>query len=158
MSNCLGQNLDMPQTLRRNDAEFGHVSAQGVDQHRALPNQKAARPMQHQHRLLLGVLYRHKPHRRPRYRFTDRFRIGGIVFVALDVGLHIGRRHQLHPMSECDQLTSPIMRCRAGFHADQTRLERPEIGDHAAPPQPPANDNASIGVDAMDLEPVFGEV
>jgi hypothetical protein len=28
----------------------------------------------------------------------------------------------------------PIVRCRAGFHADQTRLERPKIGDHAAPP------------------------
>ena len=88
----------MPQTLRCNDAEFGQVSAQRVDQHRALPDQETARPAQHQHRLLFGVLYRHEPHRRPRYRLTDRFRIGGIVLVALDVGLHVGRRHQLHRM------------------------------------------------------------
>jgi hypothetical protein len=33
MHNCLGQDLDMPQTLRRNEAEFGHVSAQCIDQH-----------------------------------------------------------------------------------------------------------------------------
>src|SRR5215472_15413628 len=61
-------------------------------------------------------------------------------------------------MPERGQLTRPIVRCRASFHADKTRLERPEAGDHAAPPQPPANDNASIGVDAVDLEPVFGEI
>ena len=46
----------MPQTLRCDDAEFGHVSTQCVDQHRALPDQKAARPMQHRQGLLLGVL------------------------------------------------------------------------------------------------------
>jgi hypothetical protein len=51
-----------------------------------------------------------------------------------------------------------MMRCRTGFHADQTRLERPKIGDHAAPPKPPANDNVSIGVDAVDLEPVLGDI
>jgi hypothetical protein len=88
----------MPQTLRCNDAEFGHVSAQGIDQHRALPNQQAARPMQHQHRLLLDVLDWHEPHGGPRYGFADCFRIGGIVLVTLDVGLHVGRRHQLHRM------------------------------------------------------------
>src|SRR5271156_1050272 len=51
-----------------------------------------------------------------------------------------------------------MMRCRAGFDADQTRLERPEVGDHAAAPQPPANHDLSIYVDAVDLEPVFGEI
>jgi hypothetical protein len=30
----------MPQILRRDDAEFGHVSAQSIDQHRAVPDQK----------------------------------------------------------------------------------------------------------------------
>jgi hypothetical protein len=47
-----------------------------------------------------------------------------------------------------------MMRCRAGFHADQTRLERLEIGNYSAAPQPPANDDLSICVDAVDLEPV----
>ena len=81
----------MSETLRRNDAEFGHVSAQCIDQHCALPDQKTARPMQHQYGLLFGVLHWHKPHRGPRYGLADRLRIGRIVLVALDVGLHVGR-------------------------------------------------------------------
>jgi hypothetical protein len=36
------------------------------------------------------------------------------------------------------------MRGRAGFHTDHTRLGRPKIGDHAATPQPPANDEVPI--------------
>ena len=47
---------------------------------------------------------------------------------------------------------------RAHFHPDQRGLERPKTGDHTAPPQPSANDNAPVGVDAVDLEPVFGEI
>src|SRR6516225_7082231 len=56
------------------------------------------------------------------------------------------------------QLTRPMMRGRTGFHADQTWLERPEIGDDAATPQPPANDDVSSRVDAVNLKPVFGEI
>jgi hypothetical protein len=33
MSNCLRQALDVPETLRCDDAEFGQVSAQCIDQH-----------------------------------------------------------------------------------------------------------------------------
>ena len=66
----------MSETLRRYDAEFGHVSAQCIDQHRALSDQKATRPMRH------------------------------IVLVALDVSLHVARRNQLDPMSERVQLTA----------------------------------------------------
>src|SRR5437763_8862557 len=38
-------------------------------------------------------LDRHKAHRRPHNRLADCFRIGGIVLVALDVRLHVLRRH-----------------------------------------------------------------
>ena len=54
--------------------------------------------------------------------------------------------------------TRSMVNGRAHFHTDQTRLERPKTGDHTAPPQPSANDNAPVGVDAVDLEPVFGEI
>ena len=45
--------LDMPQALRRDDAELRHVGAHRVDQHRALADQQVAGAMQHQHGLLL---------------------------------------------------------------------------------------------------------
>src|SRR6516225_3057062 len=51
-----------------------------------------------------------------------------------------------------------MMRCRARFDADQTRLERLEVGDYFAAPQPPANDNMPVCVDTVDLEPVLGEI
>ena len=51
-------------------------------------------------------VYRHEPHRGPRYRLADRFRIGGIVVVALDESLDGSRRHQLDLMSERVQLTA----------------------------------------------------
>src|SRR5262249_26368161 len=43
--------------------------------------------------LLVSRLDRHKAHRRALNRLADRFRIGGIVLVALDVRLHVLRRH-----------------------------------------------------------------
>jgi hypothetical protein len=35
-------------------------------------------------------------HRRPHNRFANRFRIGGVMLIALDVCLHVLRRHQSH--------------------------------------------------------------
>ena len=108
-SNFFRQQFDMPETLRCSDAELGHVGAQRIDQHGALPDQQVACTMQHQNRLLLRVLHRHEPHRRPTDSFTDSFSIGCIVLVALDVGFHIRRRHQPHRMSELGQLAGPVV-------------------------------------------------
>ncbi len=52
--NCFCQDLDVSETLRRDDAEFGHVSAQGIDQHRALPDQQATRSIRPRVRRLAG--------------------------------------------------------------------------------------------------------
>ncbi len=48
---------------------------------------------------------------------------GRIVLVWLDVGLHVLRRHQPNLMPELRQLTRPMVRCRAGFHADKARCQ-----------------------------------
>src|SRR5215831_17168080 len=71
-------------TLGRDKAELGHVPTDGIRQHRSLTNQKLPAAMQHQARLLLGRLRRHKSHRRPRDRLADCGRIVGIICCALD--------------------------------------------------------------------------
>ena len=48
-----------------------------------------ARAMQRQPALLLDRFDLHKTHGRPPYRFADRLGVGGIILVALDVGLHV---------------------------------------------------------------------
>src|SRR6202171_4991732 len=57
-------------------------------------------PRQHQGRLLLFGLHRHELHRRPAHRLAQSFGIAPVVLVALDVSLHVLRRHQLHLMAE----------------------------------------------------------
>ena len=76
--------------------------------------------MLHQLTLLFGRLYRNKPHGWTAHRLTDRFSIGRIVLVALDVSLHVLRRHQTNLMPELCQLTRPIVRGGTSFHADKT--------------------------------------
>jgi hypothetical protein len=63
--------------------------------------------------LLVSPLDRHKAHRRTLNRLADRFRIGGIVLIALDVRLHILRRHQSHLVPKRAQLPRPVVRRRA---------------------------------------------
>ena len=50
--------------------------------------------------------HRHKAHR----RFADRLRIGGIILLALDEGLHIGGRDKLHLVPRVARLSAPEMR------------------------------------------------
>src|SRR5271163_2288242 len=64
------------------------------------PEQQAARPVHRQRCLLLGRLHRHKPHRRPPYRFANRFCIGSVGLAALHVRLDVSRRHQAQIMTE----------------------------------------------------------
>src|SRR5262245_52164143 len=78
--------------LGRDNAELGHMPTDGIRQHRSLTNQKLPAAMQHQARLLLFRLRRHKSHRRPRNRLADCGSVVGIVFAALQIGFYIARR------------------------------------------------------------------
>jgi hypothetical protein len=61
-------------------------------------DEQLACAMQHQAALLLWRLGLDKPHVRPGDRFADGLGVSGIVLLSLDVGLHVGRRHQAHGM------------------------------------------------------------
>ncbi len=126
IGNDLKQSAGSIAALRRHDAEFGQMPAYGVAQHRALTHQQLAGPVQHQGGLLLLRLDRNKPHRWPRHRLADRRRIVRIILAALEIGLHVARRHQLHRVAKGLQLAAPVMRRRTGFDADQARFRAPK--------------------------------
>jgi hypothetical protein len=92
--------------LRCHNPELSQMRPQRIDHLGALPQQKIARAMLHQPTLLFGRLRPHKSHRWP----ANRFGIRSIVLVALDVGLHILRRHQTNLVAEPCQLTCPLIK------------------------------------------------
>jgi len=76
----------------------------------------------------------------------------------LKVSLHILRRHQANFVSELRQLPRPIMRRGTGFHADQARRQRLEKRNHLAASKLLSHNNLLLGIDAVDLEYVLGDI
>jgi hypothetical protein len=81
-----------------------------------LADEELACAMEHQAALLFGRLGLDKPHVGSGYCFADGLSVGGIILLPLDVGLHVGRRHQAHDMPKCLELARPMMRRGAGFN------------------------------------------
>ena len=108
----------------RDDPELREVTAQGVDQHRPLPDQEVPSLVEHQGCLLIDALDRHEAHRRPGHRLADGLGISGVGLSALHVGLDVGGRHQLHRMAQRRNFPRPVMRRATRFHPHQARLGR----------------------------------
>jgi len=68
-------------------------------------------------------LGRDEPHIRPGNRFADRLRVRGIVLLPFNVGLYVGRRHQLHRVAERFELPRPMVRRGTGLYAHQARWQ-----------------------------------
>ena len=109
IGNDFQQLLDAPASNRRYDPKLCKAGADRVDNRRLLPDEQMPRAVQRQTALLLGRLGRHEPHVRSGDRFADRFRIGSIVLLSLDIRLHIGRRHQANGVAEGLKLPRPMM-------------------------------------------------
>src|ERR1019366_6764482 len=131
---------------------------QGIDQLGPLPHQQIAYSMLHQPALLLDRLDHNEPHGWAPDRFADRLGVGGIVLVALDVGLHILRRHQTNLVAELRQFTRPIMCRGAGFHADKTRRQNLEELYQLAAAKLLSDDDLLCRIDAVNLEHVLGDI
>ena len=131
---------------------------QAIDYLGPLPHQKIARPMQHQLTLLLGRFDLHKTHGWAAHRLADRLGVGSIVLVALDVCLHIPRRHQTNLVTKLREFTRPIMSCGASLHTDQAWRQRLEELQHLAAPQLPPNDDLLGHVDPVNLKHVLGDI
>src|SRR5262245_46235476 len=114
--------------------------------------------MLHQPALLRGRLHLHKSHRRPANRLADRLRIGRIVLVALDIGLHVLRWHQPNLMAEPRQLTGPVVRRGARFHANQAWRQPGEELDHLAAAKRLPDDHLLARINAVNLEHVLRKI
>lgn len=75
--------------------------------------------MQRQDGLLIDGLNGHEPHRRSTDSFTNRLRIGGVVLIALDVGLDELWGDQLDGMPKSLQLAGPMMPTAASLEANE---------------------------------------
>src|SRR5690349_18805026 len=108
----------MRRSLRGHDAVLRQMTAERVNQLRALPDQKIPRPEQHGVRLLSLGLNRDKTHRRSTCSLRDRFRVGRIVLLALDERFDIGGWDQSNLMPEVPDGSPPVVCTPAGFQGD----------------------------------------
>ena len=123
-----------------------------------LPHQKITRPMQHQLTLLLGRFDQHKTYGWAAHRLADRLSVGSVVLIALDVCLHIPRRHQTNLVAKLREFTRPIMCGGARLHADKARRQRLEELQHLAAPKLLPNDDLLGRVDPVNLKHVLGDI
>ena len=86
------------------DAKLGKMRADRVDHCGLLANEQMARAMEQQAALLFDRLGRDELHVCSADRFANGLSVCSIVLLPLDVGLHIGRRHQAHRMPQCCEL------------------------------------------------------
>src|SRR5262249_14264459 len=85
---------------RRNDPEFGKMGADRIDYSGLLADEQMAGAMEHQAALLLRRLGRHEPHVCPSDGLANGLSVGSIILLPLDVGPHVGRRHQADRMTK----------------------------------------------------------
>jgi len=102
--NWIGDNieqfLDPLASDRRDDPELSKMGADRIDHCGLLADEQMARAMKYHAALLLRGLGLDEPHIGPGDRLADGFSVSGIVLLSLDVGLHVGRRHQAHGVAE----------------------------------------------------------
>src|SRR6516162_8236664 len=153
-SNCLSPSRPCAATI----TELSQMRPQGVDHLRSLPHQQVACAMLHQPALLLGRLRPHKSHGGAANRLADRFGVGRVVLVALDVRLHVFRRHQTNLVTELRQLTRPIMRRSTRLHANEAGRQRRKKLQHLTAAKLLPDDDRLGRINAVDLEHVLGDI
>src|SRR5262244_4161251 len=134
------------------------MPAQSVHQTRTLAYQPLAATVQQHGSLLVSRLDRHKAHRRAPNRLADRFRIGGIVLVALDVRLHVLRRHQSHLVAKRPQLPPPVVRRRARLQANSTGRQSTEERQNLRTPKLLAQNRRSLRINPVHLKNMLRQV
>src|SRR5215472_3464765 len=94
----------------------------------------------------------------PPNRLADRFGIGGIVLVALDVRLHVLRRHQSHLVAQRAQLARPVVRRRTRFQPDHTARQSTEERQNLRTPKLLAQNRRSLCINPVHLKNMLRQV
>src|SRR3954451_8875502 len=128
------------------------MTAQCVDQLRALPDQKIPRPEQHGARLLSLGLNRNKAHRRSTGSLSDRFRVSRIVLLTLDERFDVDGWDQSNLMPEVTDGSPPVVRTPTGFHGDDATRLLGKKAENFLSGELFAEPNAAVGTGAMRLE------
>src|SRR5271169_4699595 len=123
-----------------------------IRQHGALPDEKLSAAMQHQCRLLLFRLCWDKPHRRSGDRLADGGSVVGVVLAALEVGLHVTRRHQPHRVAKRLKLAAPIMSARTRLNTNEARRQRCKERQHLRSANTLADHYRAIRIDPVNLK------
>ena len=110
------QPLDVGGSLRRDQAVLGKMAADRVDELSTLADQHIASPEDHRGGLLGFALHANEAHGRTLRGLANRLGIGRVVLLALNEGLHVGRRDQLDRVAELADLAAPMIRAGAGLH------------------------------------------
>ena len=148
--------------LRQHDPELAQEATDAVDGGGALLDQALAHPVHAQPCLLVVALDRNKAHVRPLHGLADRPGVGGVVLAALaahPIGCDELGRHQPNSVALLGKEPGPVMRSRAGLHANGARwqgghqLMQPGAW-HARPHQR----RLAVLVDSVDRENVLGEI
>ena len=131
---------------------LGQVTAERIDQLRALANQEITGAKQHGARLLLLGLDRHIAHGRPDRRLTDGFCVGRVVLLAPDERLDIDRRNQPNFMAKSADGASPVMGAPAGLHSDHAAWLLGQKSEDFIARKRLAERHAAVGAGAMRLK------
>src|SRR3954452_3661525 len=154
----LFENFYIRRPLRGHDAVLRQMTAQRVNQLRALPDQKLPRPEQHGARLLSLGLHRDKAHRWSTRSLSDRFRIGSIVLLALDERFDVDGWDQSNLMPEIPDGSPPVVRAPTGFQGDDAARLFGKEAENFLSGKLFAEPNAAVGKGAMRLERPFCKI
>jgi len=97
-------------------------------------------------------------HRGPAHGLANSGRVVMVVLVAVDVGLDLARRQQLHRMSQPAYLAMPIVRSAAGFHSNRAGLELGEQLQQAFTPDGLAQDQLAAPIDSVQIENLLCDI
>src|SRR3954462_10796063 len=114
--------------------------------------------MNSQRGLLLDTLHRNKSHGRTADGLADRLRVAAVVFVALQIRLHICRRHQSHVMAITADHPRPVVRGTTGLNSHGAwRKLRAELL-HRAAPKLATQHNGSRSINYVNLKHVLRQI